>query len=98
MGECLFSRRNPKSEEEDQALTYLHPSHKTPPKVLPTTEVSQWPYLSWKPPQGAESSGSKGVRGQGSEGDIWSYFPCPQGLWGGPVVSLIKSVDVVSRP
>lgn len=53
-----------------------------PPQVLPSMDVSQWPYLSWKPPRGAESSGSKGLRGQSAGGGIWSSLPGAQGLCG----------------
>lgn len=73
------------------------PSDSTPThKSLPTMGVSQRPYLSWKPPQGADSSGSRGVRGQNSGGGIWLSCSCPEGLCGGTVLFQLKSVAMES--
>lgn len=52
--------------------------------------------LSWKPPQGAESSGSKGVRGQGSGGGPGHVFLVPKASVQG--LSCLSYVVAVSRP
>lgn len=51
------------------------------PKSLPTMGISQWPYLNWKLPQGAESSGSKGVRSELWRGHLVKPSLSP-GPWG----------------
>lgn len=64
-GRVSVSRENPKGAQGYLVLTYLHPQPQSSSPVPPPPHNG--PYLSWKPPQGAESSSSKGVRDQGPE-------------------------------
>lgn len=76
------SRENPKGAQGYLILTYLHPQAHSSSPIPP----HKGPYLSWKPPQGAESLGSKGVRGHSSGGGPGHAFLVPkasvQGLFG----------------